>query len=112
MKLPIEIQTDKIEIFNAIGFSFFIFIFVHPKLKGGKLKETVNHEKIHFQQQVELLFVLHWILYGLFYLRGRLRKLDHKQSYRKNPFEIEAYENDKDLEYLSKRKRYIWIKLI
>jgi hypothetical protein len=70
----------------------------------------IRHEKIHFKQQVELLFVGHWILYGVFYLASRYKRHRHYIAYRYNPFEIEAYENDIQQDYLKKRTPFAWLK--
>lgn len=94
-----------------IGLSIGPFIFVRERsmLKNYKL---INHETIHFYQQLELLFVFHWILYGLFFLRGILRGLSAADAYKNNPFELEANRNEDDFTYIFKRKPYAWRKLI
>ena len=75
----------------------------------GKLSEkTITHETIHFLQQLEMLFVLQWILYGLFYVIGRFTKGSWKAAYYENPFEVEAYANDLDPDYLEERKFWAW----
>ena len=75
----------------------------------GKLSEkTITHETIHFLQQLEMLFVLQWILYGLFYVIGRFTKGSWKAAYYGNPFEVEAYANDLDPDYLEERKFWAW----
>ena len=77
----------------------------------GKLSEkTITHETIHFLQQLEMLFVLQWILYGLFYVIGRFTKGSWKAAYYENPFEVEAYANDLDPDYLEERKFWAWVK--
>jgi hypothetical protein len=77
----------------------------------GVLSEKIrNHETIHFQQQLELLFIGQWLLYLLAYLVGLVKHRSGAKAYRQNPFEQEAYDNDDNLDYLSERKRYSWIK--
>jgi hypothetical protein len=76
----------------------------------GKLSEKdKNHETIHFQQQLELLFVFHWLLYFAFYIVGMIRFRSGTLAYFNNPFEIEAYDNEEDEYYLITRKRYNWM---
>ena len=72
---------------------------------------TRRHETIHFQQQLELGFLIQWILYGLFWLIGLfVYKFDGNKAYRENPFEREAYANERKPTYLPKtRKRYAWV---
>ena len=75
-------------------------------------KRLRQHETIHFQQQLELLFVGQWILYGLYYLKG-LAKYGLKNgamAYRQSPFEVEAYENESVEGYLESRPRFNWLK--
>jgi hypothetical protein len=92
------------------GFSFFIFIWI-SRLETQK-DRLIRHERIHFKQQLELIFVLHWLLYAVFYLISRIKGQRHYIAYRYNPFELEAYENDLDMEYLKKRKWFSWVKYI
>jgi hypothetical protein len=108
--LPIKIYTRK-KIFNYYtGLSFFIFIWI-CKLTKDEVK-LVRHEKIHFLQQVELLFIFHWILYAYFYLVARYKGHGHHIAYRYNPFEIEAYNNEQDVSYLKTRKPFAWASCI
>lgn len=71
-----------------------------------------RHETIHFFQQAEMAFIPMWLLYMYFYVRGRIAGLNHWQAYRYNPFEIEAYNNERDPDYLRSRKPYAWTKYI
>lgn len=104
---------------NIVGkqyraFSFFIFIILADKedKRSKSYKVLINHEKIHFHQQLELLFVFQWILYVAFYLDLLLRGYGKNNSYRLNPFEKEAYSREKDLTYLKRRKPYSWWKFM
>ena len=76
--------------------------------RGQLSEKTITHETIHFLQQLEMLFVLQWILYGLFYVIGRFTKGSWKAAYYENPFEVEAYANDLDPDYLEERKFWAW----
>jgi hypothetical protein len=108
--LPFKIYTEK-RIFNYYtGLSFFIFIWI-SKLTKDEVK-LVRHEKIHFLQQMELLFVFHWILYAYFYIVARSKGHGHYAAYRNNPFELEAYDNECDVNYLRSRKFFAWVKNI
>jgi len=108
---PIFIEDSKIPAWlskiapiDVWAFSFGPFVICR-----GDLSEKVKrHETIHFLQQIEMLFVLQWILYGLFYAIGRLTKGSWKSAYYNNPFELEAYVNDLDPEYLENRKFWAW----
>ena len=79
----------------------------------GRLTERVKiHETIHYQQQLELLFVFQWLLYSIFWLWGLIRYRSFKQSYRENPFEREAFANESSQTYLPTRSRYNWRRYI
>ena len=75
-------------------------------------KALINHERIHFRQQVELLFIFHWILYGGFYIYHLIRLQGHEAAYHRIPFEREAYEFEGDLSYLRRRKLFSWLKFL
>jgi hypothetical protein len=113
MKLPLMFENSKVPVWlfklapieiNAL--SFFIFVF-----SRGEMDDRVKrHETIHYKQQVEMLFVFQWIMYGYFHLKGLLSGLKGSEAYYLNPFELEAYDNDEKENYLNERKRYAWVK--
>jgi hypothetical protein len=104
--LPFKIYTRK-RIFNYYtGLSFFVFIWI-SRLNPDEVK-LVRHEKIHFLQQLELLFIFHWLFYAFFYLLSRARGHNHWVAYRYNPFELEAYTNEHDVNYLKTRRVFAW----
>lgn len=97
---------------NFVGLSVWPFII----LKSKKLKcdaTLVNHEKIHLRQQLELLVVFFYVWYLLEWFYGLLYYKNAAKAYENISFEQEAYANQGDLEYLSSRKpfqfiRYLW----
>ena len=56
--------------------------------------ELINHERIHLRQQRELLIIPFYIWYLIAYYR---------KGYMNVSFEKEAYNNERDLNYLKKR---------
>jgi hypothetical protein len=66
-------------------------------------ERTLNHEKIHFEQQKELLLIFFYLLYLFFWL---------VYGYKNMPFEKEAYDNDNNLNYLGTRRKFAWIKYL
>jgi len=106
--LPIIIYTEKRIFKYYTGFSFFLFIWISRLEKNTP--RLIRHETIHFYQQLELLFVFHWLLYGLFYSISRLKRQRHYICYRYNPFELEAYGNDSNEAYLQTRKPFAWVR--
>ncbi|WP_299366581.1 hypothetical protein [Winogradskyella sp.] len=84
------------------GMTIFPFMFLKYKnLKRNKV--LVNHEKIHLKQQIELLVFPFFMVYCLEFLVRLLQYRNWKQAYRNISFEREAYEKERDLEYLDSR---------
>ncbi len=103
-RIPIWLSyLAPIEIF---AFSFGPFVFCRDEMPT----RTRTHETIHYHQQIELLFVFQWILYGAFFLKGLICEKSGTAAYRHNPFELEAYDNDDDESYLEKRRLFSWMK--
>jgi hypothetical protein len=108
--LPIIIHTKKRIFKYYTGFSFFLFIWISDVEKDKP--RLIRHEKIHFYQQLELLFIFHWALYGLFYVISRFKRQQHYIAYRYNPFELEAYHNDPQVDYHRRRRLFGWVKYL
>jgi hypothetical protein len=70
----------------------------------------VNHEKIHHRQQLELLLVPFYLLYALHYLYNLLIYRKHHTAYLKIVFEKEAFSQQENLDYLTTRKWFAWVK--
>ena len=88
--------------------NLFGFLFVR---KGCVMSEVdLNHERIHTAQMKEMLYVLFY----LWYFVEWLVELAHYKgkAYRTNTFEREAYANESDLTYLSKRTLFAWLKYL
>lgn len=76
-------------------------------VKNKELKNDLcllNHEKIHIQQQVELLVIPFYIWYGLEFLINILKGYSKYESYRNISFEKEAYGKELDFNYLNNRR--------
>ena len=97
-------------------------------------KDTINHEKIHIRQQLDLLPIswltnsivilsltdsywwlllnllpflnssVFYMLYIVNYFINKFRYEGHSKEYRNIIFEREAFENDNNYNYLNKRK--------
>lgn len=102
---------------NVIPFKGFkaINIFGMMFVRKGKTINAydLNHESIHTEQMKELAFIFYYPLYFIEWLvKLFVHKFKNHDAYRNISFEKEAYENEKDLEYLKARKRYNWFKRI
>lgn len=70
---------------------------------------TLNHEKIHTAQMKEMWYVFFYVWYIVEWL---IRLFMKGNAYRNISFEREAYNNEKDLDYLKSRKRFGFAKYI
>ena len=108
---PIIIKNSRMPkllswVINVRAITLFPFIII--KDEGDEI--IINHESIHIQQQKELLVVGFYIWYLLDYLYLLIRYRDGRSAYYGNIFEKEAYDNEGDPDYLSKRKFWNFIR--
>ncbi len=95
----------------AVAITFFPFIICRSDARGkAGTVLTLNHERIHIRQQLELLVLGFYLWYLADYLRLRLKGCSHVEAYRKNVFEREAYDHGDDLSYLRVRKPYAFLR--
>jgi len=92
---------------NAMALYPFM-LFKNQQMKDNKI--VVNHEKIHFCQQLELFIFPFYLLYGINYLINLARFKNHSQAYFNLCFEKEAYANDDNSGYIKARNLYSWLK--
>ena len=71
---------------------------------------VVNHEKIHLRQQLELLVVFFYVLYAAEFIFRWIKYKNSMTAYRNISFEVEAYSNEKDKDYLKSRKVFTFLK--
>ena len=96
---------------NYVGLSLWPFII----LKDVHLKQDavlINHERIHLHQQQELFILPFYILYISEWLLRTILYFDSYKAYQNISFEREAYQNELNMEYLSERKRFSFIKYL
>ncbi len=89
---------------DPYAFSFGVWVWC----RGVLSPRLRRHETIHYKQQLELLFIGQWALYLAFHLIQVIRLRNGVAAYRNNPFELEAYKNDSDAEYLQTRRLFAW----
>lgn len=83
---------------GVIAITLFPFI-----LTRSKDTVTLNHERIHLIQQIEMLVIFFYILYLFEWLT---------KGYYGICFEKECYLNESNLNYLKKRKMFAWVKYL
>ena len=94
-----------------LGLTIFPFVF----LKNKKLKEDaqlINHEKIHLNQQLELLILPFFIWYVIEFLLRLCFYKNWDLAYRNISFEREAYANESNTKYMHQRKFWQFLKYI
>lgn len=93
---------------SYIAINLFGVIFAKEPLDST----CIRHERIHTDQQKELLFVFFYIVYILEWsIRLFLCRNLHK-AYMQISFEKEAYSNQNNTDYLNTRKHFAWISYI
>jgi len=85
-----------------------LFPFIFIKDEGDEI--LIRHETIHIKQQLELLIVGFYVWYLVDYLIKLIKTRNPKWAYYHIIFEREAYDNQADADYLSKRKLWGFIR--
>lgn len=70
--------------------------------------KIINHEKIHWIQQLEMLIIFFYVWYIIEWIIRLF--INGKLSYIKISLEREAYEKEDDINYISIRKHFAWLK--
>lgn len=96
--------------FTAMTLWPFVFIRNEYAWTFDTIKE--RHENIHGRQQIEMLWVLFLLWYGIEWLVKLIYYRNRITAYKNVSFEREAYENQYDITYLDERKPYAWVKYI
>lgn len=93
------------------GLAIFPFVF----LKNKSLKDDcvlMNHERIHLRQQLELLIIPFYLLYAFEFLIRLYQLRNWHLAYKNLSFEREAYCNEANLDYLTGRRFWKFLKYI
>lgn len=102
------IINNIVPIKGYVAMTIWPFIFARKELN----KYVLNHEEIHGEQQKELLIVIFYITYVLEYIIKLCITFDHDRAYKSISFEQEANRHEHDLNYISTRHHYAWIKYV
>jgi hypothetical protein len=93
------------------GITFYPFVFLADK-NDKTNPRFVNHEHIHIRQQIEMLVLPFYIWYALEFLIRWAYFKNKKTAYYNISFEREAYQNEKDLNYIQQRPFWGFLKYI
>ena len=91
-----------------IGITIYPFVFY--KEDKNLTKTFISHERIHLEQQKEMLVIFFYLFYGIEFLVRLIRTFDRDKAYYNLSFEREAYDNQASEDYLKVRKKFSWIK--
>ena len=87
-------------------------LFVRKDATIKDYDRMINHESIHSKQIFEMAIIFFYLWYIIEWFIKLFKYGDETGgdggAYRNISFEREAYDNEKDMEYLSKRKHYSW----
>ena len=91
------------------GMAIFPFILIKDKYRIND-PVLIRHETIHLRQQLEMLVFPFYVIYLINYLFNLLKYKNTRLAYRNIIFEREAYQHDREPDYLTRRKFWAWIK--
>ena len=101
-----------------LGINLFGILFVRKEYEADMKsniqmrKEVINHEQIHTAQMQELWYIPFYLIYIFCHTKLLFKSRNNTEAYRQNPFELEAYANDHNLNYLQTRKRFAFRRYI
>lgn len=78
--------------------------------KGECTSSLLNHEMIHTAQMKELLYIPFYIIYVLEWLVRMIQYRNSFEAYRNISFEREAYSNQDNNDYLTRRRYFSFLK--
>lgn len=91
-----------------IAINLFGTLFVRNEYKGKVDDIIINHENIHTEQMKEVGYLQFYILYLVEWIMNLINKKEN--AYRSISFEQEAYNNEKNLDYIKTRQKFSWKK--
>lgn len=95
---------------NYLAVALFFVILVKKGKRLTAIEE--NHERIHFRQQRELLWLPFLVWYFLEFVVRYIQLGNWDKAYRRISFEREAFANDENLEYRAGRRLWAWWKYL
>jgi len=102
---PIEVFNSPIPGWMGAGATVLWPFVLYKRPKDQVSARLRNHEAIHIDQIRRRTVVLFYVSYVMMYLANRIAGYGHYEAYRKIHWEIEAFNNDQNLNYLKKSYR-------
>lgn len=97
---------------KPVALAFYPFLVIQKSALGSPQTDVIiNHERIHFAQQLESLILFYWVvaLIEQIYLRFIVKKKG-MELYLSRAAEQECYDNMNNLGYLQKRRPFAWLR--
>lgn len=96
-----------------LALTIFPWVFIRKKAKERYTDKVDRHETTHALQQIETLWILFFVWYGLEWLiKWFFCSFDGHRAYHSISFEQEAYEHEDELYYNDSHRHYNWVKYI
>lgn len=93
--------------------TFYPWVFIRESYRSRYTEIVDRHEQIHGVQQLETLWVLFLVLYGLEYVvKLVVTGFKHKRAYKSISFEQEAYGNECVMGYVDRRRKWGWMRYV
>ena len=92
------------------GFSAINLVCVFTRDIASISENTLRHEAIHTMQAREMLYIFHFLLYGLEYLVRLCICCNKDKAYKSISTEQEAYYNARNLNYRKERKMFAFVR--
>jgi hypothetical protein len=96
---------------DFVSLTLFPFIFL-KSIAQKENKVLLNHEKIHLQQQKEMLVLFFYLWYTVEFLVRFVKTKNKNKAYRGISFEQEAYAHETDMLYIEKRPKWAFLKYL
>lgn len=87
-----------------VAINLFGILFIKKNVVPSTI--LLNHERIHSAQMMELQIIPFYLIYVLEWMYWVIRFRDFNKAYHKISFELEAYLNEQNLNYLNSRRSY------
>ncbi len=97
---------------NFLAMCLYPFLLVRKEFDIVSLPQSLNHEKIHARQQIEMLWIFFFVWYFLEYLVRLVSCHSSRQAYLNLSHEREAYAHQHNQDYITVRKPYAWLKYL
>jgi hypothetical protein len=109
----IRVYSKNFPLPGYLALTFYPWVFIREGVKDRYTAKVDRHECTHAYQQIETLWILFLVIYGLEWLiKWLCCGFDSHRAYKSISFEQEAYDHEDEIYYNDVRSHYNWIKYI